>query len=79
VQEQTGAAFGARWGRGTLADLFTMMATTMPQGSPGSLTPDDYASLVAFYLRQSGYPAGEFELPSAAAALQAVRVEALPK
>jgi hypothetical protein len=55
------------------------MSTTMPQGSPGSLTPDDYASLVAFYLRQSGYPAGENELATATAALRAIRVDALQK
>ena len=55
VGEQTGASFTARWGSGTLADLFTMMSTTMPQGSPGSLSPDDYASIVAFYLQRSGF------------------------
>ena len=55
VGEQTGASFTARWGSGTLADLFTTMSTTMPQTSPGSLSPDDYASIVAFYLQRSGF------------------------
>ena len=77
--EQTGASFTARWGSGTLADLFTMMSTTMPQGSPGSLSPDDYASIVAFYLQRSGFPSGATDLPASAAALQAMRVSALPK
>ena len=64
VGEQTGASFTARWGSGTLADLFTMMSTTMPQSSPGSLSPEDYASIVAFYLQRSGFASGADELPA---------------
>ncbi len=79
VGEQTGASFTARWGSGTLADLFTTMSTTMPQTSPGSLAPDDYASIVAFYLQRSGFSSGATDLPGNAAALQAMRVNALPK
>jgi mono/diheme cytochrome c family protein len=79
VSEQTGANFTARWGSGTLADLFTMMSTTMPQGSPGSLSPEDYASIVAFYLQRSGFASGASELPANAAPLQAMRVNVLPR
>jgi hypothetical protein len=51
----------------------------MPQGKPGSLTADDYSSIVAFYLSQSGYPAGATELPVDPAALAGVRVDSLPR
>jgi quinohemoprotein ethanol dehydrogenase len=79
VAEQAGASFASRWGSGTLADVFTLIATTMPQGQPGSLSADEYASVVAFLLQRSGYAAGATELPGNAAALQAMRVSALPK
>ena len=50
------------------------MMTTMPQNSPGSLTPDDYASIVALYLRQSGDVPGVTELPSDPAQLAQMRI-----
>lgn len=76
VEEQTGVSFRAKWANTSLGDLFKVISTTMPQGTPGSLTADDYASIVAFYLRQSGYPAGAAELPANPAALTGVRVGA---
>jgi mono/diheme cytochrome c family protein len=79
IEEQAGASFSARWANGTLGDLFTLMSTTMPQGKPGSLTADDYSSIVAFYLSQSGYPAGATELPVDPAALATMRVDPLAR
>jgi hypothetical protein len=46
----------------------------MPQGRPGSLPPDAYSSIVAFYLRESGFPAGAAELPADPVALTNVRL-----
>jgi PQQ-dependent dehydrogenase (methanol/ethanol family) len=77
VGEQTGTSFTTRWGSGTLADLFTVMATTMPQGSPGSLAPEDYAAIVAFYLQRSGFAAGASDLPADVAALRGIAVASL--
>ena len=79
IEEQTGATFRAKWGAGTLGDVFTLMSTTMPQGNPSSLTAEEYASILAFYLRQSGYPAGAAELPADPAALSSVRVDSLAR
>jgi mono/diheme cytochrome c family protein len=75
VEEQTGASFRASWGRGTVGEFLTVISRTMPRSSPGSLTPDAYASIVAFYLRQSGYPTGGAELSADATALSRVRIE----
>ena len=69
-----GRRLRARWASGTLADLFKVMSTTMPQNTPGSLTPDDYASIVALYLRQSGHAPGATELPSDPAQLAQMRI-----
>jgi alcohol dehydrogenase (cytochrome c) len=68
------SSFTAKWGNGTLRDLFTVMSKTMPQNSPGSLTPDAYASIVALYLRQSGHTPGSTELPASLAALGEMRI-----
>jgi alcohol dehydrogenase (cytochrome c) len=73
IEEQAGS-LRARWASGTLADLFKVMMTTMPQNTPGSLTPDDYASIVALYLRQSGHAPGATELPSDPAQLAQMRI-----
>lgn len=78
VEEQTGASFRSKWGNGTLGPLFTLISTTMPEDKPGGLTADDYASIVAFYLGQSGYPAGTAALPGDASALGSVRVATAP-
>lgn len=48
----------------TAADLLTVMSTTMPESSPGSLGPDQYADILAFLLRLNNYPGGDVELPA---------------
>jgi mono/diheme cytochrome c family protein len=73
IEEQAGS-LRTRWSSGTLADLFKVIATTMPQNNPGSLTSEDYASIVAFYLRQSGHSPGPNELPSDPAQLARMRL-----
>jgi alcohol dehydrogenase (cytochrome c) len=75
VEEQTGIGFRSRWGNSTVRDLFTVIATTMPQDKPGSLTAEDYASIVAFYLQRSGYPAGSGALPVDATALARITID----
>ena len=52
---------------------------TMPESEPGRLKPAEYASIVAFFLKQTGYPEGQQELPSDVAALTKIRVEPLAK
>ena len=79
IAEHTGRNFGAKWSGTTLNDLFDLISTTMPEVEPGSLKPEQYASIVAFFLRASGYPAGQRELPSDVAALKKIRVEPLAK
>ena len=62
IEEQAGS-LRSKWGNGTLRDLFTAISTTMPQNNPGSLSPEDYASILAFYLQQSGHSPGSTDLP----------------
>jgi polar amino acid transport system substrate-binding protein len=42
------------------------MSTTMPEDNPGSLKPQQYADVVAYFLELNGYPEGKAELDPAA-------------
>jgi hypothetical protein len=72
----TGANFAAKWGEGTVADVYQDMALAMPPANAGGLTPATYASIVAFFASESGYPAGTAELPGDAAQLRAIAIGA---
>ena len=50
--------FSQRWKEGTVADLFTVLKFTMPQGNPGTLSDDEYTDLIAFLLSKNGVPVG---------------------
>jgi alcohol dehydrogenase (cytochrome c) len=70
----TGANFAAMWSGRTLADLYQDISLTMPPANPGGLTPFSYASIVAYFLSQSGYPSGNADLPGDARQLGAIAV-----
>lgn len=65
VTDQAGGAFRAKWaGAGGLGQLFKMISISMPLNAPGRLPKEEYAAVIAFLLRQSGYPAGASPLPA---------------
>jgi mono/diheme cytochrome c family protein len=67
--------FMANWAGRPVSDLFSYVASAMPQGSPGKLSAQDNARLVAFILRANGAPAGDAPLPGDAAALRRIVFE----
>ena len=79
VGEHTGRKFGARWQGSTMGDLFALVSATMPEGNPGGLEPADYAAILAFFLSESGYKAGDAELASEVEPLARIRIEPLPQ
>ena len=60
----------------TAGDLLLIMSMTMPEGSPGSLSNEEYADILAFLLRLNDYPAGEGELPTDLAVLENIPIPA---
>jgi len=58
-----GDAFWTRWAGRPLADLYNVTKNTMPVSNPNGLTPQQYAEIIAFVLRQNGLPAGVQPLP----------------
>ena len=55
-----------------LKTLFTKTATTMPRGAPGSLGDNVYLDVVAYMLKENGFPSGAHDLT--ADALESIRV-----
>jgi mono/diheme cytochrome c family protein len=67
--EFSGPIFSLTWRVEPVGHLFQHISTTMPQDEPGSLTAEEYASIVAYMLRLNGRQPGEVELPADADAL----------
>ena len=57
-------AFREKWDRHPVSELFTLISETMPKQDPASLTPQEYAQLVAYLLKINEAPAGKTELGS---------------
>jgi hypothetical protein len=70
-----GPAFLDHWTGATAADLFTHIQSSMPQDKPGTLTPQEYASIVALIFSKNKFPAGSTELEGDRAALRMIRIE----
>ena len=59
-----GPGFVARWGTRSLGELVDYMRSVMPLNSPGGLSAQQNADLLAFMLRRANYPPGAKELPA---------------
>ena len=68
-------AFREKWHHQPVADLFTLVSETMPKQDPASLTPQEYAQLVAYLLKINDVPAGKTELPVEIEVLKKITIE----
>jgi len=59
----TGGEFASNWNDLSLGELFERMRISMPQNSPGSLSRQQNADILAYMLFKSSFPAGTTELP----------------
>ena len=67
-----GTDFLSVWTGKPLHALFDQMSATMPEDNPGSLKPQQYADIIAYFLKLNDYPAGASELPEGADALKVI-------
>ena len=58
----------------TLDDLFFIIRSTMPKNAGGTLTPAQYAAVLAHMLERNGYRAGDRALSTEQSALAALRL-----
>ncbi len=69
----TGDKFWGTFTQKTVGDLLAYVATNMPNGNGGSLSPATYNDLVALILKSNGFPSGTVEVsPDAVANIQIV-------
>ena len=75
LAEQTGTGFTKKWVGYPLWDLFDYLSVNMPQSDPGTLTPKEYADVIAYLLKLNSMPAGKDEVPVDTASLKAIKVD----
>jgi len=66
----------SNWNGLTVGDLFDRIRKTMPQGSPGKLTRQQDADILAYLLSFNKFPAGKTELQKQVEFLKEIRFEA---
>ncbi len=76
ISEFRGARFRLAWAGLTVGDVFQSISTLMPKDDPGSLSPEEYSAIISYMLRESGYPAGEEDLPADTRSLRGIGLEA---
>ena len=47
-----------------LSEVHTFIRTMMPDGSPGTLSGQEYSDVLSYLLQYAGMPAGDAELPT---------------
>ena len=73
--ELAGGNFRDKWNGQTLGDLFERIHRDMPPNSPGSLSRENCADLVAFLLNANDFPAGDQPLPRDTPSLREIQFE----
>lgn len=69
-----GTEFTNTWADKPMTDLHTAV-TSMPMDAPGSMKPQEYADILAYFLSINGYPAGQAELEGTDAAIKAIKID----
>jgi S-disulfanyl-L-cysteine oxidoreductase SoxD len=69
------AAFKDTWRGRALSELYDQVREKMPKNDPASLTPAEYAQVVAYLLKINDMPSGDTELPADSEALKKIRID----
>ena len=76
--EFSGGRFRISWVGRPVGELFETISTLMPEADPGSLSPAEYAAIVAYLLQINNYPAGDTDLPTSVRALGQLEIAPPP-
>jgi cytochrome c len=76
--EFSGGRFRISWVGRPVGELFETISTLMPEADPGSLSPAEYAAIVAYLLQLNNYPAGDADLPTSVRALGQLEIVSPP-
>lgn len=69
-----GPEFTKAWADKPMLELHTAVMG-MPMDAPGSMKPQEYADMIAYFLSMNGYPAGQAELAGDEAAIKAIKID----
>ncbi len=69
-----GTEFSNAWTGKPLTDLHAAVIS-MPMDAPGSMKPQEYSDILAYFLSINGYPAGTTELAGGEEAIKAVTLD----
>ena len=70
------SVFKSNWNGLSVGDLFERIRVSMPQDSPGSLSRQQYADIIAFMFSKGEFPAGKTELSTKTEELKLIAFEA---
>ncbi len=70
-----GDVFVSNWSGRPVSEFYGFIKSAMPKNEPGSLSAEEYASIVAYILKLNGMPAGKDALPADSIALQKIRFD----
>jgi mono/diheme cytochrome c family protein len=71
----TGGDFMKTWTGKSMGELFKQVSSTMPEDNPGSLKAQQYAEVLAYFLKLNEFPAGSEELRSSADELNVIKID----
>jgi quinoprotein glucose dehydrogenase len=70
-----GGLFATNWNGLPLGQLFLRMRRDMPADHPGTVSAEKNADILAYMLRENGFPSGRTELPHSEELLNQIRFE----
>ncbi|MBI4503281.1 MAG: cytochrome c [Gemmatimonadetes bacterium] len=70
-------SFKSAWTGQSLAEPFQYLMDEMPKDNPGTLSAEETADLVAYFLRLIGMPAGTDSLSADPEALKSIQIDTL--
>lgn len=76
--QHAGASFKANWYGRSLGELFIYLRSSMPQNEPGTLSDEEYVTLIAYLMRVNRMPTGPLPLAADSLTLHRIRIDSLP-
>ena len=71
----TGDPFFDAFNGKALKEVWDIASGTMPEDNPGSLKPQEYGDIIAYFLHLNAFPTGDAELAGNAGAMAAIKIE----
>jgi len=71
-----GPEFMNNWTGATLAELHERIVVSMPPENPDTITAKEKVDIVAYLLKQAGFPAGTTDLSDSADVLKGIKIDA---